>query len=87
MDAKAKKVATAKQRADLDDTVAAVWQATRRDADLSQEQCGDLLGLSRDVIGNIETGRRSASIAELIQFARAIKMDPELLFKRIVRWR
>ncbi len=66
--------------------VCAVLAATRRDKDVSQEDLADKLGVSRDVVANIEAGRRRIEVSDLILIGRALDVDPEVLFRRVMRW-
>ena len=65
---------------------AVVLAATRRDSDMSQEVLAGRLGVSRDVVANIEAGRRKIEISDLILIARALNVDPIELFGRVIRW-
>jgi transcriptional regulator with XRE-family HTH domain len=74
------------QRERWDRAVVAVLAATRRDKDMSQETLAERLGVSRDVIANIEAGRRRVEVSDLILIGRALDVDPEVLFRRVMRW-
>jgi transcriptional regulator with XRE-family HTH domain len=74
------------QRERWNRAVSVVLAATRRDKDVSQEDLADRLGVSRDVIANIEGGRRKIEVSDLIMIARALGVDPVELFGRVVRW-
>jgi transcriptional regulator with XRE-family HTH domain len=41
---------------------------------------------SREIVSNIEQGRRDVTVADLVLIARALDVDPEKLFRRILRW-
>jgi transcriptional regulator with XRE-family HTH domain len=69
-----------------DQAVMAVWGATRRDCDVSQQQLATKLGWTRDMVASVERGRRKVSVTEMIQFAQALGIDPETVFRRILRW-
>jgi DNA-binding XRE family transcriptional regulator len=60
------------------------FRGARQDADLTQEDAGDLLGWSPDVVVNFENDKRDFGVADLILFAQKIKMDPVVLLARIV---
>jgi transcriptional regulator with XRE-family HTH domain len=45
----------------------------RRIADLSQEELGNRVGLLKQVISNIETGKRDISVPELVMVAQVVK--------------
>ena len=53
---------------------------------MSQEALADKLGVSRDVVANIEAGRRRVEVSDLILIGRALDVDPEVLFRRVMRW-
>lgn len=63
-----------------------VLSATRRDSDVSQEALAERLGVSRDVVANIEAGRRKIEVSDLILIARALDVNATELFGRILRW-
>jgi transcriptional regulator with XRE-family HTH domain len=65
---------------------ASVIAASRRDADLTQTQVADEMGWERDVVSRIETGRRAVSNAEFIVLCKIMKVAPEALFARALRW-
>jgi transcriptional regulator with XRE-family HTH domain len=74
------------QRERWNRAVVAVLAATRRDKDVSQEALAERLGVSRDVIANIEADRRRVEVSDLILIGRALEVDPEVLFRRVMRW-
>jgi DNA-binding XRE family transcriptional regulator len=83
--ARAEKRATIRsERARIHKSVISVFRGARQDADLTQEDAGDLLGWSRDVVVNFENDKRDFGVADLILFAQKIKMDPVVLLARIV---
>jgi DNA-binding XRE family transcriptional regulator len=49
----------------------------------SQEQLARLVGLSRTSIVNIEKGRHHLVIHQLLEFARALKVRPEVLLRSL----
>jgi DNA-binding XRE family transcriptional regulator len=59
--------------------VAAVVLAARRDADLTQKQLADQMGIHRNTIVRIESGERSMTIAEFMLFARVLRISPTKL--------
>jgi transcriptional regulator with XRE-family HTH domain len=67
--------------------VASVISATRQDLDMTQEDLATKLGWTRDAVSNIENGRRHIRVSDLIMIAKAFRMEPEVLLKRILRWR
>jgi transcriptional regulator with XRE-family HTH domain len=44
------------------------------------------LGWSRNVIANLETGRRVMTLVDFLLIARALRIEPERLLTRILRW-
>jgi DNA-binding XRE family transcriptional regulator len=72
------------ERARIHRSVISVFRGARQDADLTQEAAADLLGWSRDVLVNFENDRRDFGVADLILFANRTKMDPAILFARIL---
>jgi len=66
--------------------VAAVVSATRRDADLTQQQLAASMGVHRNTIVRIEGADRAMTMAEFMLFARVLKLSPTELFDRVVRW-
>jgi DNA-binding XRE family transcriptional regulator len=67
--------------------VASVISATRQDLDMTQEDLGGKLGWTRDAVSNLENGRRHIRVSDLIVIAKAFRMEPDALLKRILRWR
>jgi transcriptional regulator with XRE-family HTH domain len=63
-----------------------VLAGTRRDLEVSQRELANRLGWSRNMIANIESGRRSMNLGEFIIVAHALNVGPEILLQRILRW-
>jgi DNA-binding XRE family transcriptional regulator len=61
--------------------------ASRRDADLTQDDVADALGMSRNTLVSLENGRREMTVPELLIFSKLVKLSPALILDRIVRWR
>jgi DNA-binding XRE family transcriptional regulator len=76
------------QRERWNRAAAAVLSAARRDHEpsTSQEVLADHLGVTRNVIANIESARKEIGIAELILIAHDLKLDPAALLKLILGW-
>jgi DNA-binding XRE family transcriptional regulator len=74
------------QRERWNRAVVAIWSATRRDADLSQEALARKLDWSRDTVASVEAGRRKVEVSDVILFAAALGLEPETIFRRILRW-
>lgn len=75
-----------RQRDHLDRAVIATLSSTRKDVDITQGELAERMAWSREIVSNIEQGRREVSISDLILIAQALKVDPEILFRRILRW-
>jgi DNA-binding XRE family transcriptional regulator len=75
-----------RQREHWDRAVVATVSSSRKDMDLTQEELAERMGWSREVLSNIEQGRRAVSVSDLILIARALDLDPETLFRRVLRW-
>jgi transcriptional regulator with XRE-family HTH domain len=65
--------------------VAAI-SATRRDAGVSQDKLADKLGWSRSKVTKIEQGQLRIEVPDFIMIARALDVDPETVFRRVMRW-
>ena len=74
------------ERARLERTIGAVLGASRGDLDVSQRQLAAKLGWTRNVIANLETGRRVLGLADFVLIARELHIEPERLLHRILRW-
>lgn len=53
----------------------------RQAAGLSQEALGDLAGLSRGYISEIENGKRNVALENIQKLARALKINPARFFE------
>src|SRR6266511_3625149 len=61
-------------------------RARREDADLTQEQLGQRVGLTRTSISNFESGRQRIQIDKLYEIAEVLKLQPgELLPRQATR--
>jgi len=80
------KAAKKKRLLTLRRSVATVIAASRRDADVTQEQLAERLGWSRWKVAKMETGQSKIDLGELLLIADALKIDPEDLWRRVVRW-
>ena len=65
--------------------VITVIAASRREANLTQDDLAGRLGWHRSVVAKIEAGERRLDVAEFIQIATALKVDPDVLFGRVLR--
>jgi DNA-binding XRE family transcriptional regulator len=48
--------------------------ATRNDSDRTQDELAKLAGVSRNVIANIESGRKMIELSDLIMISRALHL-------------
>ena len=72
----------------LRDTLAENMRAARLEADLTQKTLGDLAGVSRDYIGQIENSTANVSIDVLANLAKHLGVSPVKLLtpsKRVRR--
>ena len=69
-----------------DRAAAVVMNATRRHNDTSQQELADRLGWSRNMIANLESGRRAVRFGDLIMVAKALEIEPQTLVGRIMQW-
>jgi transcriptional regulator with XRE-family HTH domain len=81
-----KKPTTKSLRSPPHRAVITVIAATRREAGLTQEDLAKRLRWHRSTIAKIEAGERRVDVAEFIKIAEALKVAPELLFTRVLRW-
>ena len=59
---------------------------SRKDRGLSQEATAELMGWTVDMMGNIEKGRRGITVAEFIVVAKQLGLNPETMFRRVLKW-
>ena len=71
--------------------IATVLQASRRDAGLTQRELVDRLPAwlkwDQTTLAKVETSRRRLDLVEFLEIAKALKLDPAVLFARIMNWR
>jgi ribosome-binding protein aMBF1 (putative translation factor) len=79
-------LAVSDERARLERAIRAVLGASREDLDVSQKQLAGKLGWTRNVVANLETGRRVLGLADFVLIARELHIEPERLLHRILRW-
>jgi DNA-binding transcriptional regulator YiaG len=61
-------------------------KAVRKDADMSQQELAQRLEWTRNQVANIEGGRRMIGLVDFILVARALRVEPDRLLQRILRW-
>jgi transcriptional regulator with XRE-family HTH domain len=66
--------------------VVTVLAASRRDANMTQEDLALRLGWHRTRIAKIESGERRIDVPEFINIANALNISPESLLARVLRW-
>jgi transcriptional regulator with XRE-family HTH domain len=81
-----KSSALQKQRARWERVAAIVLTATRNDLDVSQRELAARLEWTRNVIANLETGRRALTLSDFLLIAGALNINPEILLQRMLRW-
>lgn len=62
-----------------------VLVAARKEAGVTQVELAERLGKPQPFISSIEQGVRRVDLIEFYAIARALKLDPELLFATVVR--
>ena len=50
---------------------------SRRDADVTQQELAGRLGWSRNMVANMESGRRAISMADFLMVAFTLRVEPE----------
>ena len=66
--------------------VVTVIAASRREANMTQEDLAKRLGWHRSTLAKIEAGERRIDVPEFISVATALKVEPDVLFGRVLRW-
>jgi DNA-binding XRE family transcriptional regulator len=61
-------------------------KAEPADSDKSQEELAKLVGVSRNGIANIESGRKKIELSDLIMICRALNLGPVKVLNRVLRW-
>ena len=74
------------ERLRLEQTIVAVLKASREDLDVSRAELAERLGWKPQQVAELEIGRRVVRAADLFLIARALKLKPEALFRRIAGW-
>lgn len=55
-------------------------RAIRTERGLSQEQLGKMIKVNRNFVGEVERGKQNICIDNILQLARALKVNPRDLF-------
>lgn len=66
--------------------VCIILRATRLDLDLSQDKLAAPLGWTRNMVANLESGRRTLTFADFVVIAKAFNIEPERMLRRILHW-
>ena len=68
-------------------TIAAtVLCGTRRELNVSQQELADRLCWTRNMVANLESGRRTFRLSDVFLLAEALNIGPEILLFRMMRW-
>ncbi len=90
MNARLKRTVSAKNAEEIrnkwDRVAATVLTATRRHKGVSQQETADKLGWSRNMVANLESGRRVVRFGDLILISQALDTEPQTLVTRIMQW-
>jgi transcriptional regulator with XRE-family HTH domain len=70
----------------LQRAISSVLKASLDDADVRPKDLADKLGWTRRQVYNLLQGRKAVRVLDLILIARVLRINAELLFRRIVRW-
>lgn len=70
----------------LSNRVAIVLKATRVETGANQDDVAQKLGWTRNMVANLENGRKEVSLVDLMLFAEALEMEPIKLIQRILQW-
>ena len=74
------------ERKRLERIIIAVVKASREDLDVSRAELADRLGWKPEQVAELEIGRRIIRAVDLILIARALKIEPDALMRRIAKW-
>jgi transcriptional regulator with XRE-family HTH domain len=74
------------ERKRLDECFRVVLRASREDADVEQKELARRIGVTRNVIANLETGRRILTVADFVMIARALNVSADTLLRRVLQW-
>ena len=70
----------------LERVIPVIMVGTRRDLDVSQSELARRMGWTRNMVANLESGRRSVRLTDFLMVAKALRVDPVSLLHRILRW-
>lgn len=75
-----------KERERWNRAIVTVIRAARDDADVTQQELADRLGFTHRQVVNMEHGRRAIHASDVIMIARALNVDAQKLWRRILDW-
>ncbi len=70
---------------DANEVLSAALASARMSANVSQVELAARLGVKQQFISKLETGRRGLAFLEFVAIARAIGVDPKVLFSTVIR--
>ena len=70
----------------LESRLCVVLKASREDLDISQRELATRMGWTRNVIANLETGRREIGMSDFLLISKALGIPPERILHRILHW-
>jgi transcriptional regulator with XRE-family HTH domain len=53
---------------------------------MSQRELAARMGWTRNMIANLESGRRSVRLIDFVMISTPLGIDPERLLRRILQW-
>jgi transcriptional regulator with XRE-family HTH domain len=59
---------------------------SRKDKGLNQAEAAELMAWTVHMMSNVELGRRDITVAEFVVLAQQMGVDPEVMFRRVLRW-
>ncbi len=63
---------------------AAILKQARLDAKLTQQEVADRLGKPQSYVAKLENSERRIDVVEFIQLAKAMGIDPKVLFEKVL---
>jgi transcriptional regulator with XRE-family HTH domain len=66
--------------------IVAVLKASREDVDVTRSEVAEWLGFTVNQVANLEYGRRELRVVDLIMIAHGLRMEPETLLRRVLKW-
>lgn len=64
--------------------VARAFADVRREAGMRQADLADAIGKHQSYVSDIERGQRRIDLLELVVIARALRLDPVILYSRLI---